>query len=169
MKSLIPDDIITTKIYSIRNKEVMLDKDLALLYGVRTKRLKEQVKRNINRFPDHFMFELTDKEFNNLRSQFATSNRGGTRYPPLAFTEHGILMLSSVLNNETAIQVNIRIMEVFVLMRKMAINYKKIMDVVKQMEADNNTKFADIYKAIKYLLSPKNKRERIGFRIKEEK
>lgn len=108
-------------IYVIRGQQVMIDSDLAQLYGVETKRLKEQVKRNINRFPDDFMFELTKDEYESLRSQFATSNgegqRGGNRYIPFAFTENGVAMLSSVLKSETAIEVNIRIMRAFTAMR----------------------------------------------------
>jgi hypothetical protein len=98
---------ITSKIYLIRGQKVMLDRDLAELYDVETKRLKEQVRRNIERFPDDFMFELSKSELENLRSQFATSSWGGTRYAPMAFTEYGVLMLSSVLKSDSAIQVNI--------------------------------------------------------------
>ena len=116
-------DLKTMRIESlirfIREKQVILDTDLAMLYGVETKRLKEQVKRNIDRFPDDFMFELTREELNGLRSQFATSNgRGGTRYLPYAFTEGGIAMLSSVLKSGIAVEVNIRIMRAFVAMRQ---------------------------------------------------
>jgi hypothetical protein len=93
----IEDELVMSKIFIIRNQKVMLDKDLAQLYGVETKQLKRQVKRNIERFPDDFMMELTEIEFENLRSQFGTSSWGGSRYLPLAFTEHGVLMLSSVL------------------------------------------------------------------------
>lgn len=116
-------DLKTMRIESlirfIREKQVILDTDLAMLYGVETKRLKEQVKRNIDRFPDDFMFELTREELNSLRSQIATSNgRGGTRYLPYAFTEGGIAMLSSVLKSDIAVEVNIRIMRAFVAMRQ---------------------------------------------------
>ncbi|MBW2055850.1 MAG: ORF6N domain-containing protein, partial [Deltaproteobacteria bacterium] len=108
MKALVPVERIASKIYLIRNVKVMLDRDLAELYGVETKRLKEQVRRNIERFPEDFMFELTKNELKNWRSQFATSNQDimGLRIPPFVFTEHGILMLSSVLKSERAIQVN---------------------------------------------------------------
>jgi hypothetical protein len=114
---LIPDEIITNKIYLIRNQKVMLDSHLAELYQVETKRLKEQVKRNLNRFPEDFMFELTKNEFENLRSQFATSSWGGSRYLPLVFTEQGVAMLSSVLNSDRAIAVNIKIIRIFTKMR----------------------------------------------------
>jgi hypothetical protein len=107
MTTLVPIELIASKIYLIRGIKVMIDRDLAKLYGVETKRLKEQVRRNIERFPEDFMFELTKDETSNLRSQFATSSWGGARYLPMAFSEHGVLMLSSVLNSERAIQVNI--------------------------------------------------------------
>ncbi|SEG05561.1 ORF6N domain-containing protein [Flavobacterium urumqiense] len=116
---VIPDDIISSKIYLIRNQKVMLDKDLAELYVVETKQLKRQVRRNMERFPEDFMFELSQQEFDNLRSQFGTSNWGGTRYVPMAFTEQGVAMLSSVLNSSTAIKVNIQIIRVFTKIREM--------------------------------------------------
>jgi hypothetical protein len=116
---LIPDERIMDKIYLIRGQKVMLDRDLAELYSVETKRLKEAVKRNLFRFPEDFMFELTDDEYSNLRSQFATSSWGGSRYAPMAFTEYGVLMLSSVLNSKKAISVNIQIMRIFTRIRQM--------------------------------------------------
>ena len=105
---------VQNKIYTIRNQQVMLDFDSAEMYGVETKRLNEQVKRNIQRFPIDFMFQLTNNEFDSLRSQFATSKRGGKRYLPYVFTEQGVAMLSGILNSETAINVNIAIMRAFV-------------------------------------------------------
>ena len=116
---LIPDDIISSKIYLIRNQKVMLDKDLSELYAVETKQLKRQVRRNLERFPEDFMFELSQQEFDNLRSQFGTSSWGGSRYMPMAFTEQGVAMLSSVLNSPTAIKVNIQIIRVFTKIREM--------------------------------------------------
>ena len=115
---IIPSEIITTKIYFIRGKKVMIDIDLATLYGVETKQLKRQVRRNLERFPEDFMFELTDIEFEILRSQFGTSSWGGNRYLPLVFTEQGISMLSSVLNSPMAINVNIQIIRVFTKIRE---------------------------------------------------
>lgn len=113
-------ELIRSKIYEIRGQKVMLDRDLAEMYGVETKALKQAVKRNIGRFPFDFMFELTKEEFALLRSQIVTSNgRGGTRYMPYAFTEQGVAMLSSVLNSETAIQINIGIIRAFVSVRQM--------------------------------------------------
>ncbi len=119
--SIIPDDTVISKIYFIRNQKVMLDRDLAALYGVETKRLKEQVKRNLDRFPDDFMFVLSKEEFENWRSQIATSNsdKMSLRYAPMAFTEHGVLMLSSVLSSEKAIQTNIQIMRIFTKTRQL--------------------------------------------------
>ena len=105
---MLPDEVIMSKIFFIREQKVMLDNDLAELYGVETRRLNEQVKRNISRFPEDFMFQLTEIEYENLKSQFATSSWGGRRKPPNVFTEHGVLMLSSVLNSDKAIKVNIQ-------------------------------------------------------------
>lgn len=112
-QSLLSEETISNKIYYIRNQKVMLASDLSMLYDVETKRLNEQVKRNLSRFPEDFMFQLTESEFKNLKSQIATSSWGGNRKPPYAFTEHGVLMLSSVLNSEHAIQTNIQIMRIF--------------------------------------------------------
>jgi len=117
-KLILPDEIITSKIYLIRDKKVMLDHDLAKLYNVETKVLKQAVRRNINRFPDDFMFELINQEFSILRSQIVTSSWGGSRYVPMAFTEQGVAMLSSVLNSDQAIMVNIQIMRVFTKIRE---------------------------------------------------
>src|SRR5690606_2344519 len=118
-KLIVSGEIVISKIYYIRDQKVMLDTDLAELYGVETKRLNEQVRRNIDRFPEDFMFRLSNKEFENLRSQFATSSWGGRRALPYVFTEHGVLMLSSVLSSNQAIVVNIQIMRIFTKVRKM--------------------------------------------------
>jgi hypothetical protein len=117
-KSVIPDDIITGRIYLLRNKKVLLDHDLAGLYRVETKILKQAVRRNIERFPDDFMFELNKQEFTILRSQIVTSSWGGSRYTPMAFTEQGVAMLSRVLKSDQAIMVNIQIMRVFAKIRE---------------------------------------------------
>lgn len=123
--------VIQSKIYEIRGQKVMLDRDLAELYGTETKRLKEAVKRNLRRFPADFMFELNKEEFESLRTQFATSNkRGGSRYMPFVFTEQGVAMLSSVLNSEIAIEVNISIMRAFVAIRQL-ISDPPVDDLVK--------------------------------------
>ena len=138
------EELISNKIYFIRNQKVMLDRDLAVLYGIETKRLKEQVKRNISRFPEDFMFELTKEEFANWRSQFATSNaeKMGLRYLPMAFTEHGVLMLSSVLNSDKAIQTNIQIMRIFTKVRQMLLDTTDLkIDILQiQKKLENNDK-----------------------------
>ena len=134
---IISEETISDKIYFIRNQKVMLDSDLALLYGVETKRLKEQVKRNISRFPEDFMFELTEFEYNSLRSQIATlkKSRGQhQKYLPFAFTEHGVLMLSSVLNSDKAIQTNIQIMRIFTKVRQMLLDTTEIRLDIAQMQ-----------------------------------
>jgi len=161
---------IQSKICVIRSQQVMLDFDLARLYGVETKRLKEAVKRNINRFPADFMFVLTSEELENLRSQFATSSWGGTRYPPFAFTEQGVAMLSSVLNSETAIEINIAIMRAFVFIRQYALSHKDLTEKLKELERKYDQKFHTIHQALDYLLQKEQqqleqpKRKPIGFR-----
>ncbi len=136
-------------IHSIRGMQVMLDFDLACLYGIETKRLKEQVRRNRNRFPSDIMFELTDEEFESLRSQFATSNkRGGLRYHPFAFTETGVAMLSSVLNSEQAIQVNLQIMRAFVSMRRFMVANAQVFQRIEALEfkqIENGKKIDEIF------------------------
>jgi len=146
----------------------MLDSDLAEMYGVETKRLKEQVRRNIERFPEDFMFELTPEEFGNLRSQFATSNWGGTRYTSFAFTEHGVLMLSSVLRSEQAIQVNIQIMRVYSKMKELLVMHKDILVKLEQLEKKtdkHDEQIELIFDYIKKLVeTPTERTERIGFK-----
>lgn len=134
MTNIAKQDTIGKKIFMIRGMNVMLDKDLAELYGVSTKRLLEQVRRNVKRFPDDFMFQLTNEEFEILRSHFATSSWGGRRYLPYAFAEQGVAMLSSVLNNEGAIQVNIAIMRVFVNIRNLVSANRLILNKLNQLE-----------------------------------
>ena len=159
-------------IYEIRGYKVMLDSDLASLYEVPTKRLNEAVKRNITRFPQNFMFQLTKEETEILRSQFATSNkaRGGRRTLPYVFTEQGVAMLSSVLNSERAIQINIQIMNTFVHMRQWAIENKDLANRISELETyfiehckDNQRELQEIYNAIDLLLD-RTKPAKIGFR-----
>jgi hypothetical protein len=121
---LLSEELISNKIFFIRNQKVMLDRDLAFLYSIETRVLKQAVKRNISRFPKDFMFELSPDEFSNWRSQFVTSNsdKMGLRYSPMAFTEHGVLMLSSVLNSDKAIQTNIQIMRIYTKVRQMLLD-----------------------------------------------
>jgi hypothetical protein len=162
--------LIQNKIYEIRGLKVMLDFDLAEMYEVETKRLKESIKRNATRFPPDFMFTLTQKEFQDLRSQIATSSWGGTRYLPTAFTEQGVAMLSSVLNSEKAIQVNIAIIRTFILLKQSALGYKDLSDKILKLEKKYNKNFKEVFKALEYLMSKKinednfDKRDRIGFK-----
>jgi hypothetical protein len=131
---MIPDELVMNKIYVIRGKKVMLDEDLAELYQVETKRLNEQARRNIDRFPDDFMFRLIQKEFENLKTQIATSSWGGRCKLPLAFTEQGVSMLSGVLNSETAIRVHIQIIRVFGRMRELLLTHKDILLQLEKIE-----------------------------------
>ena len=170
------DEVIQVQnlIYEIRGFKVMLDSDLAKLYGVSTKRLNEAVKRNITRFPKHYMFQLLPEEFKNLRSQFATSNKGhgGRRYMPYVFTEQGVAMLSSVLNSEMAIQINIQIIDTFVKLRQLAIEHKDLEQRISDLEhyfmehtKDYKDDMKEIYQAID-LLMDRTKPSKVGF-IKE--
>jgi len=138
----IVNEIIVDKIYVIRDQKVMLDRDLSQLYNVETKRLKEAVRRNISRFPADFMFELSKTEFDNWRSQFASSNSDklGLRYAPMAFTEHGVLMLSSVLNSESAIQTNIQIMRMFSKIKQHFSDVPRFVPILKKSKTSLKTK-----------------------------
>jgi hypothetical protein len=200
---IVSDDILMNKIYIIRDQKVMLDRDLAELYGVETKYLKRQVKRNIDRFPEDFMFELSIVEFENLRCQFGTSklneanflrsqfatskaedseivdieaknsteNRGGTRYLPMAFTEQGIAMLSSILNSKQAIQTNIQIMRIFTRTRKLFLENVEIMKLIQiiAQKTDGNTKSIELlFEYMDQLMAEKEIKEKprklIGFK-----
>jgi hypothetical protein len=162
--------LIKNSILEIRGKKVMLDMDLAKIYEVETKRLKESVRRNIHRFPEDFMFELTEEEWFNLRSQFASSSWGGSRYLPFAFTEQGVAMLSSVLNSEKAISMNITIMRAFVMIRQWALTYQELSDKLSALEQQHNQKFNDIDQVLKYLLQKDHsktrqvQREQVGYK-----
>lgn len=148
----------------------MLDSDLAELYETENKRLKEAVRRNINRFPPDFMFELDKNELESLRTQFASSNRGGTRYMPFAFTEQGLAMLASVLNSAKAIEVNIQIVRAFVYLRQYALTHTDLTIRLKELESRYNKQFKDVYEALNYLLNKdkhkteQNQRKRIGYK-----
>ena len=143
---------IKKSILEIRGKKVMLDMDLAIIYEVETRVLKQAVRRNIDRFPDDFMFELTAKELKNLTSQFVTSSWGGQRHKPFAFTEQGIAMLSSVLKSKKAIQMNIAIMRAFVMMRQFALTYQELSEKLLELEKKHNQKFDDIEQVLTYLM-----------------
>ncbi|MCH8318048.1 MAG: ORF6N domain-containing protein [Bacteroidetes bacterium] len=165
---MVPDEVIVSKIYLIRGKKVMLDKDLAELYGVETKVLKQAVKRNIDIFPEHFMFELTEKEFSNLRSQIVTSSWGGQRYLPYVFTEHGVLQLANVVRSRRAKQMSIRIIEVFVKMQEMLLTHKDLlleMEEIRKKVSGQDKKIELIFNYLKQFIKEQEKpRKRIGFR-----
>jgi hypothetical protein len=170
---VLTDEVIINKIYSIRKQKVILDKDLAELYQVSTGRLNEQVKRNINRFPIDFMFQLTEDEFKNLISQFAIASWGGRRNLPYAFTEHGVLMLSSVLSSETAISVNIQIMRIYTRMRKLILSNREILLKLEQLEgqcSQNKVDIQNVFDYLKQMLVPVEQvnRRRIGYARNDE-
>jgi len=147
----------------------MIDWDLAELYGVETKVLKQAVRRNIKRFPNDFMFDLTKDEFENLRSQIVTSSWGGARYLPMAFTEQGVAMLSSVLKSDRAIQVNIQIMRAFTQLRQMLSTHKDLKRKIESMEKKYDQQFQVVFEAIKQLLTEEDKsKKKIGFTAKEK-
>lgn len=169
---LLPVERITSKIYLLRNEKVLIDRDLAELYGVESRELNQAVKRNIERFPEDFMFQLTREEYNSLRSQFVTLKRGQhSKYLPYAFTEQGVAMLSSVLNSERAVQVNIAIMRAFVQMRMFLQSSDALAKKLNGLEKETKKKFAKqqeqikfIFEAIKELMLEKAKPKRkIGF------
>jgi hypothetical protein len=148
---------IQNKIFEVRGQYVMLDFDLAEMYQTETKILNQSVKRNAGRFPSDFMFQLTEKEFDGLRSQFVTSKRGGIKRPPYAFTELGVAMLSSVLRSAVAIEINIQIMRAFVEIRKLIIGYEDLAYKIQQLEVETNLQFNEIYQALTELASQKEK------------
>lgn len=167
---LVAEQKILNKIHVIRGQKVMIDEDLAEIYKAETKRLNEQVKRNIKRFPKDFMFILTNKEFDNLKSHFATSSWGGRRKLPYAFTEQGVAMLSSILNSDTAIEVNIRIIRVFTRIREYALTHKEILVKLLKLEKEvsgNSKDIENIFVIMKELLERERKpktRNKIGFK-----
>ena len=165
----VPTETIASKIYLIRGQKVMLDRDLAELYGVQTKVLKQAVRRNIGRFPSDFMFELNSKEFQDLRSQIVTSSWGGLRYLPMAFTEQGVAMLSSVLSSERAVQVNIQIVRTFTKLRRMLATHEELKRKIENMEKQYDENFQIVFEAIKQLFNEEDKpKTKIGY-IKEKK
>lgn len=164
----ISQEVITSKIYLIREKKVMLDRDLAALYQVETKVLKQQVRRNLDRFPEDFMFELTKDEFDNLRSHFVTSSWGGQRYLPFAFTEQGVAMLSSVLNSDIAIKANIQIIRTFTKIREMLSTHKDILLKLEKIERrvdDHDENISALFSYLKALIKENDTPRRlIGFK-----
>jgi hypothetical protein len=167
---LISNEVISDKIYYIRNTKVMLDRDLAILYGVETKRINEQIKRNKMRFPEHFMFQLTAEEYENLKSQFATSSWGGSRKLPYAFSEHGILQLANVLKSERASQVSIQIIEVFVKLRDFLLtnlNWKLELEEIKKKLVNQDQNIELVFTYLDELMHQKQmneERTKIGFK-----
>lgn len=175
LQLLVQEQKILNRIYVIRGEKVMLDRDLAEMYGVETKVFNQSIKRNSERFPKDFMFTLSEKEWNNLRSQFVTSSWGGARYRPNVFTEQGVAMLSSILNSKTAIEVNIRIIRVFTKMREFALTHKEILLQLNKLEKEvkGNTKdIENIFLVLKELIEkqklPVIPKRKIGFRRNNE-
>ena len=174
----IPEEIIMSKIYEIRGQKVMLDRDLAELYQVETKVLKQAVRRNITRFPVKYMFELTEKEHESLRSQIVTSKtgRGGTRYLPMVFTEHGVLQLSNILKSDRAEKVSFIIIDVFVRLREMILTHKDILmelETIKQKVGSNSNDIELIFNYLKQFEQAKQQeleqqqRAKIGYKTKK--
>jgi hypothetical protein len=147
--------IIQSKIYEIRNQRVMIDYELAELYDVETRILNQAVKRNIKRFPPDFMFQLTNKEFDNLISQSVTSSWGGTRKLPYAFTEHGVTMLASILKSDRAIDINIQIVRAFIALRQFALGYAELNLKLETFMIESNMQFSEIYEALTEMASQK--------------
>jgi len=169
------DAIIENKIHLIRGHKVMLDRDLAELFGVETKRLKEQVRRNLDRFPSYFMFELTKEEAEFSRSQDATLNKRGQniKYLPLAFTEHGVLMLANVLKSKSAIEMSVKIIDVFVKLRELINSQKDILlklELLEKTTLKNSKEIQVLFNAVKQLIQePKKEIPKIGFKISTKK
>ncbi len=172
MKELIPVEIIERKIYLIRGHKVMLDRDLAELYEVETRALNQAVKRNLNRFPEDFMFQLTQAELEHWKSQIVISNKDkmGLRKAPYAFTENGVAMLSSVLGSERAVEVNIQIMRTFTRLRKLLLTHKDLQRKITDMEKKYDSQFKVVFDAIRQLMTPSvPKKGKIGFRREKDK
>jgi hypothetical protein len=171
MKTLVPIELIASKIYLIRGIKVMLDRDLAELYGVETKVLKQAVRRNIDRFPSDFMFEMTKMELTNWRSQFVTSksDKMGLRYKPMAFTEQGVAMLSSVLRSKRAIQANIQIMRTFTKLRGALLDNKDLRRELEELKQITEERFKVVFETLDQLLTVESKpKKKIGFTVKEK-
>jgi hypothetical protein len=165
MSNAISAEVIATRILMIRGKRVMLDRDLAKLYEVDTSQLTRQVRRNIERFPEDFMFQLTKEEFQSLICQFGTSSWGGTRKLPYAFTEQGVAMLSGALHSKRAVQVNIQIMRAFIQLKRMLLTNADLRRKIEGMEKKYDKQFAIVFQAIKQLLEPPTVKQKppIGF------
>ena len=168
MSNIVLAETIASKIYQIRGKKVMLDRDLAELYNVETKVLKQAVRRNINRFPADFMFEIDKHEFSSLRSQIVTSSWGGTRYMPMAFTEQGVAMLSSVLKSDRAIEVNIMIIRVFAKLRQLLFDNEDLRKEIGELRQFTDERFRIVFETLDQLINLEEKpKKKIGFTVKE--
>ena len=171
---ILQDEILVSKIYFIRGAKVMLDRDLAELYGVETKVLNQAVKRQLSRFPNDFMFQMTSEEFKIWRSQFVTSkaDKMGLRYSPYCFTEQGVTMLSSVLNSKRAIEVNIRVVRIFIRLREILVSNKEIIMKLEQLEAkvgSNSEDIENIFKVLRQLINPQTEpRKKVGYKRENE-
>jgi phage regulator Rha-like protein len=175
----IPDEVIMNKIYLIRGKKVMLDRDLAELYGIETKVLKQTVRRNIKRFPSDFLYEMTIEELQDWRSQIVTSkaDKKGLRYSPFCFTEHGVIMLASVINSDRAININVQIVRIFTKMREMLASHKETLHKLVKIEhklAEHDNQILVIFQYLKQLEQVKQQeldqqnRKRLGYKRKDE-
>jgi hypothetical protein len=171
---VIPDEVVISKIYLIRGQKVMIDRDLAELYGVETRVLKQAVRRNIERFPEDFMFEMNKEEFDQWREEniTASEDKQGLRYAPFCFTEQGVTMLSCVLNSKRAVEVNIQVIRIFTRLREMVLTHKDILLKLEQLERKVMRQDGDIkliFKYLKELLNPKTEpMRRIGYKRKDE-
>jgi len=169
----LPEQFIASKIYELRKQKVMLDADLAELYGVETRVLNQAVKRNEGRFPDDFMFTLSKKEWDDLKSQYVTSSWGGRRKPPRVFTEQGVAMLSSVLNSETAIEVNIQIIRVFSKLREVLLTHKDLlleMEEIRQKVSGQDEKIEMVFHYLKqFIKEQESPRKAIGYKTGSNK
>ena len=165
VSTFLSNDVIERRIYLIRGKKVMFDRDLATLYGVETRMLNQAVLRHLDRFPEDFMFQLNDAEFKNLISHFGISSWGGLRKKPRVFTEHGILMLSSVLNSKRAIQVNIQIVRTFTKLKEFILSHKDLQRKIEDLERKYDSQFKVVFETIKELEEPMKRRRKrtIGF------
>jgi phage regulator Rha-like protein len=170
----VPDEAIVSKIYEIRRNKVMIDRDLSELFGVETRVLKQAVRRNIRRFPIDFMFEMTNEELETWRSQFVTSNedKKGLRYAPFCFTEQGVTMLSCVLNSDRAIEVNIRIIRVFVQLKEMLLTHKDLLLKMQEIESKvsgQDEKIKQIFNYLRKFIDKEQKpRKMIGYKKDED-
>jgi len=167
---IIRSERIEKAILLVRGEKVLLDRDLAALYGVSTSNLNKAVSRNLERFPADFMFRLSKEEFENLKFHFGTSSWGGTRKMPRAFTEQGVAMLSSVLKSKRAVAVNIEIMRAFVRLRRMLATHRELAQKINELEKKYDQKFAVVFEAIRQLMSPPSRKQKqIGFKLDRTK